>query len=95
MNKFAEWLSTTALSVFIQNHNAWAVPTIQSVHIVGIALVMGSAWMIYMRMLGRAGMDQTVRENVSRFLPWLTGSLWLCLGTRTPAGDSWSRYVNW
>jgi hypothetical protein len=78
---FAEWLSTTFPSVFIQEHNAWAIPMIQSIHIVGIAMVMGSVLLIDLRILGWAGMDQTLRQTTSRFGPWLTGSLWLLLAT--------------
>ena len=81
MTQFAEWLSTTFPSVFIQEHNAWAVPAIQSIHIVGIAMVMGSVLMIDLRILGWAGMDYTLRQTTSRFGPWLTGSLWLLLAT--------------
>ena len=81
MKQFAEWLSTTAPSVFIQNHNSWAIPTIQSIHIVGIAIVLGSVFMIDLRLLGWAGMDQTLRQTTSRFGPWLTGALWLMLVT--------------
>jgi len=81
LKQFAEWLSTTFLSVFIQNHNSWAIPTIQSIHIVGIAIVLGSVFMIDLRLLGWAGMDQTVPQTTSRFGPWLTGALWLMLGT--------------
>ena len=81
MKSFAEWLSTTFLSVFIQNHNSWAIPTIQSVHIAGIAIVLGSVFMIGLRLLGWAGMDQTLRQTTNRFGPWLTGSLWLMLAT--------------
>jgi hypothetical protein len=80
---FAEWLSTTLPSVFIQEHNAWAIPTIQSIHIVGIAMVMGSVLMIDLRILGWAGTDHTLRQTISRFGPWLTGSLWLLLATLT------------
>jgi Family of unknown function (DUF6644) len=78
---FAEWLSTTLPSVFLQEHNAWAIPTIQSIHIVGIAMVMGSVLMIDLRILGWAGMDSTLRQTTSRFGPWLTGSLGLLLAT--------------
>jgi hypothetical protein len=81
LKQFAEWLSTTSPSVFIQNHNSWAIPAIQSVHIVGIAIVLGSVFMIVLRLLGWAGMDQTLRQTTSRFGPWLTGSLSLMLGT--------------
>ena len=81
MKQFAEWLSTTLPSVYIQEHNAWAIPAIQSIHIVGIALVMGSVLLIDLRILGWAGMDQTLRQTTRRFGPWLTGSLWLLLAT--------------
>jgi len=78
---FALWLATTSPSVFIQEHNAWTIPAIQSVHIVGIALVMGSVLMIDLRILGLAWADQTLRQTTRRFGPWLTGSLWLLLAT--------------
>ena len=81
MKQFAEWLSTTFPSVFIQEHNTWAIPLIQSIHIVGIGMVMGSVLMIDLRILGWAGMDQTLRQTASRFGPWLTGALWLLLAT--------------
>jgi len=81
VKQFALWLSTTAPSLFIQDHNAWAIPAIQSVHIVGIAMVMGSVLMIDLRILGWAGTDQTLRQTADRFGPWLTGSLWLLLAT--------------
>ena len=81
MNSFAEWLSTTAPSVFIQNHNGWVIPLIQSIHIVGIGVVLGSAFMIILRILGWAGTDQTLRQTASRFSPWVTISLWVLLVT--------------
>lgn len=75
MNHFAEWLSTTFLSVYIQNHHAWAIPAIQSVHIAGIGIVLGSVFLIYFRILGWTGTDQTLRQTTARFGPWLTGGL--------------------
>lgn len=81
MKHFADWLSTTFLSVFIQNHNAWVIPGIQSIHIVGIGVVLASVLMIVLRILGWAGMDQTLRQTTSRFGPWLTGALCLMLAT--------------
>ena len=81
MRDFALWLATTSPSVFIQEHNAWTIPAIQSVHIVGIALVMGSVLMIDLRILGWTWADQTLQQTTRRFGPWLTGSLWLLLAT--------------
>ena len=81
MNQFAEWLSRTYLSVLIQNHNSWAIPTIQSVHIAGIGVVLVSVFMIDLRILGYASLDQTLRETTNRFGPWLTGALCALLMT--------------
>jgi hypothetical protein len=81
LKQFAEWLSTTFLSVFLQNHNSWAIPAIQSIHIAGIAIVLGSVFMIDLRLLGWAGTDQTLRQTTNRFGPWLMGALWLMLAT--------------
>ena len=81
MTHFAEWLSTTFLSVFIQKHNGWMIPAIQSIHIVGITVVMGSVLMIDLRILGWAGTDQTLRQITDRFAPWLTGALYVMLAT--------------
>ena len=81
MHQFALWLASTPPSVFIQEHNAWTIPAIQSVHIVGIGLVMGSVLMIDLRILGLAWTDRTLQQTTGRFGPWLTGSLWLLLVT--------------
>lgn len=81
MNSFAVWLSTTLPSVFIQTHEAWMVPVIQSLHIVGIGIAVGSALMITLRVLGWAGTDQSLAQTLRRFGPWLTGALLLLLAS--------------
>ena len=81
MKPFAEWLAATPPSVFIQTHNAWVIPVIQSIHIVGIGAVLGSAFMIYLRIFEWAAIDQSLQETVDRFGPWVTKGLWLMLAT--------------
>ena len=78
MRDFALWLSTTPPSVFIQEHNTWAIPAIQSIHIVGIGLVMGSVLMIDLRIIGWAWADETLRQTTGRFLP-MSWAFPLCL----------------
>ena len=75
MNKFSDWLSTTFLSVFIQEHQAWLMPTIQSVHILGIAVVVGSVVMVALRVLRLGWMDQSLTQVHERFFPWLKGAI--------------------
>ena len=75
MNEFALWLSGTYPSVLIQTHNDWMIPTIQSIHIAGIGIVLTSVFMMNMRILGLAGNDQTLRQTTNRFGPWLMWAL--------------------
>ena len=81
LQQFADWLSLTSLSAAIQIHNGWVIPTIQSIHIAGIGVVVGSVFMIDLRVLGWAGMDQSLRQTTRRFGPWLTGALCVLLVT--------------
>jgi hypothetical protein len=81
LNDFAVWLSTTGPSVFIQMHEGWMIPVIQSLHIIGIGIAVGSVLMLGLRVLGWAGMDQSVRETQARFGPWLSAALCLLLAS--------------
>jgi hypothetical protein len=77
---FTEWLSHTWLSLAIQTHE-WIIPTIQSIHIVAIGVVLASVFMIDLRVLGWAGRDQSLLETTARFGPWLSGALCVLLAT--------------
>ena len=81
LHNFATWLYATAPSVFIRSHEAWMIPTIQSVHIVGIATAVGSAFMMAARVLGWLGADQSLLDTQRRYGPWLTGALWVLLAS--------------
>ena len=80
MTGFTAWLSQTWLSVAIQSHE-WIIPTIQSIHIVAIGVALSSVFMIDLRFLGWAGLDQSMIEVSNRFGPWLSGALFVLLGT--------------
>jgi len=77
---FTEWLSQTSISLAIQTHE-WVIPTVQSIHIVAIGIVLTSVFMIDLRILGWAGRDQSLLETTGRFGPWLTGALIVLLAT--------------
>lgn len=80
MKEFAQWLSQTSLSIAIQNHE-WVIPTVQSIHIAAIGLVIGSMLMIDLRILGWAWRDQTLTQTSARFGPWLSWALCVLLVT--------------
>lgn len=80
MIQFTEWLSQTSLSLAIQTHE-WVIPTVQSIHIVAIGVVVVSVFMIDLRVLGWAGRDQSLLETTGRFGPWLSAALCVLLTT--------------
>ena len=53
------------------------IPTIQSVHIVGIGVVLASVLMMTLRILGYAYLDHSLAQTRRRFGPWLIGALCL------------------
>ncbi|HEV3482755.1 MAG TPA: DUF6644 family protein [Candidatus Acidoferrales bacterium] len=81
MDRFAQWLTKTPLSHTFRIHESWLIPGVQSIHIIGIAIIIGSVFMIVLRILGWAGTDQTLRQTTDRFGPWLIGGLCLQLVT--------------
>jgi hypothetical protein len=80
VNDFAQWLAGTQLSLAIQTH-LWFIPTVQSIHIVCIGIVLASVFMIDLRIFGWAGRDQTLVQTTRRFGPWLWASLGVLLVT--------------
>lgn len=80
MNDFAQWLAGTNLSLAIQA-NLWVIPTVQSIHIVCIGIVVASVFMIDLRIFGWASRDQTLSQTVRRFGPWLWAALVVLLVT--------------
>jgi hypothetical protein len=70
----ADWIATTSLSMLIATKQ-WAIPTIQSIHIVSLAFVMASALVIDLRILGLLSKDQPLSALARRHLP----SVWIAL----------------
>jgi len=77
----AHWIAATQASVLIQTNEKWFIPAVQSVHIVGIGVVLACVLMMTLRVLGWSGKDQSVLQTQRRFGPWMIGALWLLLAT--------------
>ena len=80
LSQASAWLEQTQLSLAVQTH-AWVVPTVQSIHILGIATVATSALMINLRLLGLYAADQPLKEVFARFLPFVAWPLVVLLLT--------------
>jgi hypothetical protein len=81
LQAIAHWIAATPPSVLIQTNEGWFIPAVQSIHIAAIGVVMACVLMMTLRVLGYAGMDQSVLQTQQRFGPWMIGALWLLLGT--------------
>jgi hypothetical protein len=74
LHAFSQWLGNTPLSLLFQNVT-WIIPAVQCVHIVCIAIVISSVFMMDLRLLNLMGRDQPTGSYAARFLPWI----WYCL----------------
>jgi hypothetical protein len=80
LNEICLWIDHTALSQAIQVTN-WVVPTVQTVHILAIAVVASSALMIDLRLIGVFWANRPMSEVSSRFLPLVWWPLIILLAT--------------
>ena len=87
LNSLCVWLDQTALSQAIQA-TSWAVPTVQTVHILSVAVVITSALMLDLRLIGVVGVDQPLDRVWARFLPFVWWPLLILLATAAQCGGS-------
>jgi len=74
------WIEHTSVSQTIQSID-WIVPTVQTVHILAIAVVAASALMIDLRLIGVFSADRPMKEVSARFLPFIWWPLLVLLAT--------------
>jgi hypothetical protein len=80
LNDICVWIDQTALSQAIQV-TKWAVPVVQTVHILAIAVVASSVFMIDLRLIGMFWADRPMKDVSSRFLPLVWWPLLILLAT--------------
>jgi hypothetical protein len=77
---FCDWLAATPLSLQIQTVG-WIIPTVQTLHILSIALVVAAAALLDLHLLGVMLRGQPLAAVAQRFLPWIWSALSLLLLT--------------
>lgn len=80
LNEICHWIDQTALSQAIQA-TKWAVPTVQTIHILAIAVVASSALMVDLRLIGVFWANRPMKDVTSRFLPLVWWPLLILLAT--------------
>ncbi len=74
LHLFSEWLSSTAISQRIQI-TSWAIPGIQTVHIISLSLLFAAALMLSLRIAGRGLAAEPLHLLAARF----TRGIWILL----------------
>ena len=77
---FFEWVSKTAVSQAI-GQSSWAFAVIESVHLLGLAVIGGAVLVLDLRLLGLGLRDQPIERVARDAHPWLVGSLIVMLVT--------------
>ena len=80
INEICRWIDQTALSQSIQAAG-WVVPTVQTIHILAIAVVASSALMIDLRLIGVFWANRPMKDVTARFLPLVWWPLLVLLAT--------------
>jgi hypothetical protein len=83
MDGIVNVLADSRLTILLAS-SSWIVPLMQTIHILGISMVMSASFLMSLRTLGLFAPNQPIASIAARFLPWiwwaipvlfLTGSL--------------------
>ncbi len=77
---FGDWLYATPASTAIRE-TTWLIPNIQTIHILAITVVIGSALATELRFAGVFATDRPQADLMRRYLPWMRRALIVLLVT--------------
>jgi hypothetical protein len=80
IQEFCDWLSMTGLSVAFQSAN-WFVPLVQTVHIICIAILLTSLYVISFRLVGLTRGGLSLAALSAKSTPWIWTALAVLLVT--------------
>ena len=66
---FCQWLERTSIGTAVRE-SLWLFPVIETVHIFGIILLVGSTSILDLRLMGLTFREEPVSKLAKRFLPW-------------------------
>ena len=82
LHDFSAALYATPVSTGIRE-TAGVIPTTQSLHILAISVVVGSALVMELRLAGVLATDESPQTVVRRYLPWLWSAVAVLVATGT------------
>jgi hypothetical protein len=74
IESFCDWLSGTQVSVAFQSAN-WFVPTVQTAHIISVAILLTSVYVISFRLIGLTQGTQPLATVAAKLAPWIWAAL--------------------
>lgn len=80
LSELSKWLAATSLSHTIQAIS-WIIPTLQTIHILCVAVVFSAAVLVDFRMFRLFEREVPLGEVMRRFLPWIWPVLLILLLT--------------
>jgi len=80
LRDLSKWLAATPLSHTIQT-NGWVIPTLQTIHILGVAVLFSSAILVDLRFYRALQRDVPLADVARRFLPTIWPVLLILLIT--------------
>jgi hypothetical protein len=80
--EFCKWLGQTQLSITIQSVS-WVVPTVQTIHILCVAIFVTYSAMLDLRLLGVAGKSRSIARMTRDAMPWIWNALKVLATTGT------------
>jgi hypothetical protein len=93
--EFSRWLATTSLSHTIQEVK-WVIPTLQTIHILSVAVVFSSAVLVDFRIFRLFERDEPLGGVMRRFLPpiWAVLTILLVTGSLLIIGEPRRSLIN-
>ena len=94
--QFCQWLSATALSISIAESN-WVFSIIETVHVLGTALMAGTIAVVDLRLLGIILKQESASRVVNAVIPWTwTGLIIMFVsGALLFISEAEKSYGNW
>lgn len=95
LTALSKWLAATSLSHFIQI-TSWVIPTLQTIHILCVAVLFSSAVLVDLRLLHLLQRDVPLPDVARRFLPpiWPVLAVLLVTGSLLIVGEPHRSLIN-
>lgn len=95
VTELLSWLEATRLAEFVRE-SEWAFPAVESVHVIALALVIGTISIVDLRLLGLASTNRVYSELARQVLPWTWGAFGLAAisGTLMFISQPWTYLDN-